>query len=89
MNETQKRMEAGLCPDCEDGVLHHGPWTQTEIQAVAEDMGMTQDEFTDSCDDCFIDLLCVRNAGEFEEMCRRQPILRRFAVGPGGALISL
>lgn len=48
------RMRLGLCPDCETGVLHHGPWTDEQIQAAADDICMAVADFRDCCDECFV-----------------------------------
>lgn len=45
--------KAGLCECCQLE-LHHGKWTDAEIAECCEDLGISEDEFGDTCDDCFV-----------------------------------
>lgn len=50
---TYQRMLAGLCADC-DNPLNTGPMTAEQIEATCKDMGISTEEFSDVCDDCFV-----------------------------------
>lgn len=46
----EKSIMDGICPDCEGPIK---TWTQEEINAVKEDLGMSDDEdFMDVCEEC-------------------------------------
>lgn len=53
MAKAQDNMRIGICADCENK-LHHGPWTQEQMQEVADDIGMPVADFRDCCDQCFL-----------------------------------
>ncbi len=42
----------GLCELCEQP-LHHGPYTDAQIEAICKDVGSDPADFGDFCDRCF------------------------------------
>lgn len=52
-SENYKRLLAGLCTDC-DNALEHGPFTHEQIDDACKGMGISIEEFSDVCDDCFV-----------------------------------
>lgn len=68
----QDAMKIGRCPDCRNGVLHHGPWTDAEISVVASDIGMPDADFYDTCDQCFIDMVGCGDLAYAEKLAGRK-----------------
>jgi hypothetical protein len=71
MTNHQDAMRAGNCPDC-GNKLHHGAYTQQQIQDAANDMGMPAEEFYDCCDQCFVDEIAHGDATWAEELAGRK-----------------
>lgn len=65
-------MKIGKCPECGDGALQHGPWTDDEIQAVSADIGMSDADFYDTCDQCFIDMFGCGDLNYAEKLAGRK-----------------
>ncbi len=69
MSAEQTLMSQGKCPECYDGILQHGPWSQDQMQAVADDIGMPVEDFIDTCDQCFIDQVAGGDVAWAQSMC--------------------
>lgn len=68
----QDAMKVGKCPECGDGALHHGPWTDEQIHEVSADMGMQDADFYDTCDQCFIDMVGCGDLAYAEKLAGRK-----------------
>lgn len=64
-------LKAGVCPDC-GNPLHHGPWTQEQIDEEAADIGMPASDFVDCCDACFVSDVCNGDVDHAERLLRRE-----------------
>lgn len=65
----------GICPDCESHPLQHGPWNEAEVQEVAHDIGCEPAEFTDCCDDCFLEHVAVGDEAYAQKLAGRPLVL--------------
>jgi len=80
MNHQQDLMARGKCPDCADGVLQHGPWTKEQIQEVADDIGIPAEDFTDQCDDCFVQFTCFGDADYAQTLSPDRPLVLKQTI---------
>ena len=48
-----EKAKAGICELC-DSPLHHGPYSDAQIAEIQQDVGLPPDEFSDCCDNCFL-----------------------------------
>lgn len=61
----------GLCELCEQP-LHHGPYTDAQIEAICKDVGSEPADFGDFCDQCFDSEVICGNAALAAALKRRQ-----------------
>lgn len=60
----------GLCELCEKPVPH-GPWSEAQIAEAVEDLGTTNEEFFDWCDDCFVSDVAAGDAVWAQKLLKR------------------
>lgn len=79
----------GLCELCEQP-LHHGPYTDAQIEAICKDLGSDPEGFGDFCDWCFDTEVICGNAGLAAAFKRRQasPSSLFHPAQSGGSFLS-
>lgn len=82
MATKQEMLTQGICPECGTRPLAHGPWSEAELKAACDDMGM-QDagEFSDCCDDCFVDQVTFGDVAWAQRMAGDRKLV---LTEPGG-----
>jgi hypothetical protein len=70
MSTDRDLIKQGLCVDC-------GPWSDEEIVAAEQNLGMDAGEFVDCCDDCFVSNVAGGSISRAKEWLRRPPVLAR------------
>ena len=71
-----QRLLAGLCVDC-DNTLECGPLTHDQIEEAGKDMGISIEEFSDVCDDCFVQDIARGDVKYAEYLLSRPMKLRK------------
>ncbi|MBB6578130.1 hypothetical protein HNP33_002205 [Comamonas odontotermitis] len=69
MNGVEAAMR-GECESC-GSKTHHGPWSAEQIAAVIDDLGSSQDEFGDLCDECLVREIGKGDVAYTEHLLRR------------------
>lgn len=71
MTSAFELAKQGLCEICQAKV-QHGPYTDVQIQEISEDLGTEVADFSDWCDDCFVNQVGLGDAVYAETLAKRR-----------------